>query len=95
MEDRKTRTIKKLEDGSKVVEVLERIHTRKIDRAVVRNNMRQQGLTRICAQGRSNLRSGVGKGLLESNKRGESHFASVWKKFGGWNGRKEELRSTQ
>ena len=29
MEDRKTRTIKKLEDGSKVVEVLERIYTRK------------------------------------------------------------------
>lgn len=95
MENRTISTIKKLENGSRVVSVQERVHTRKIDRRVLKHNMKLQGIRKICHQGRSSVRSGVGRGILESNKRGESHFASVWKKFGGYNGRKEELRQAE
>lgn len=78
-----TRVIKKLDNGSTVIEKTERIHTRKIDRNVIKYNMRAQGVKQICKQGRKN------------GKRGESHFASAWKKFGGYNGGEERSKQAQ
>lgn len=81
MPERYMRPCKVLEDDRKVLEVHERIHSRKIDRRVAKYRMKNSGIIKFTKQGRSNLRSGVGKGLLESNKRGESVYSREWRKY--------------
>lgn len=81
--ERFMRPHKVLENGNKVLEIHERIKTRKLDRMVAKNRMKNSGIRKATRQGRSNLRSGVGRGVLESNKRGDSVFSSEWRKYTG------------
>lgn len=82
--ERFIRPHKVLENDNKVLEIHERVRTRKLDRMVAKNRMKNSGLKKFTRQGRSNLRAtGIGKGVLESNKRGESTYSSEWRKYTG------------
>lgn len=63
-------TIKVLDNGNKVVEITEQIHTRKLDRAAAKYLMRRKGFSRIC----SNNRSG-------RDKRKDSYFSQHWREY--------------
>lgn len=62
-----------LENNKKVNEVLERIHTRKIDRMVSKNNMKRRGLSKIC----KHSKSGNGHRIEVS----QSYFAKNWREY--------------
>ena len=81
--ERFIRPHKILDNGNKVLEIHERVKSRKLNRMVAKNRMKNSGLTKITKQGRTNLRSGLGKGVLESNKRGESEFSEKWREYIG------------
>lgn len=81
--ERFMRPHKVLDNGDKVLEIHERVKNRKLDRMVAKNRMKKSGLKKITKQGRSNLRSGIGKGILEANKRGDSTFSSKWREYTG------------
>lgn len=81
--ERFIRPHKILDNGNKVLEIHERVKSRKLNRMVAKNRMKNSGVTKITKQGRTNLRSGLGKGVLESNKRGESEFSEKWREYIG------------
>lgn len=69
MTERYIRPCKVLDNGSKVLEIHERIHTRKIDRMVAKNRMKKSGLKRIAHHDRKN------------NKKSDSIYSSEWRKY--------------
>ena len=66
-------TFEVLDDGRKVQEVLERVHTRKIDRKIAQNRMKKKGLSKINRK----ERSGSGHKIIVE----PSYFGRNWRNY--------------
>lgn len=66
-------TVKVLDNGNKVVEITEQVHTRKLDRAAAKYLMKRKGITKLCHHGHS------GDGHRRS--RNNSYFSQHWREY--------------
>ena len=72
-----TRVIGETNNGEKIVERFERIHTRKIDRAVARHNMKKHGYRPVAKREYHKIPNVTGRGYQTTREQG--YFSLNWR----------------